>query len=304
MAELERLIDEYYEAARGDPRRRRAARRRRSSSAPAPPGIDRDCGIAAGDDTGAALRKLDGFLCELKELQIRDGLHVLRRRAPRASGSTRCWSPSPAPRRGDGAGGRLAAARARRRSRPRRRSAELDLAEPWTGPAGPVGCLDRSRRGPWRTLRGDTVERLEALALRLVCRRAPRRRRPGVARAPRAVLGWIERQLRPAVDGAAARPRSPASSPGSTARFVPPGPSGAPSRGRPEVLPTGRNFYSVDTRAVPTPAAWQLGWHSAGAAASSATPRSTATIRRGSRSRPGAPRTCAPAATTSPRRWR
>jgi cobaltochelatase CobN len=47
-------------------------------------------------------------------------------------------------------------------------------------------------------------------------------------------------------------------------RFVMPGPSGAPSRGRPEVLPTGRNFYSLDTRAVPTPAAWQLGWHSAG----------------------------------------
>src|SRR5579862_9952742 len=49
-------------------------------------------------------------------------------------------------------------------------------------------------------------------------------------------------------------------------RAVMPGPSGAPSRGRPEVLPTGRNFYSVDTRAVPTPAAWQLGWHSAGLA--------------------------------------
>ena len=46
-------------------------------------------------------------------------------------------------------------------------------------------------------------------------------------------------------------------------RFVAPGPSGAPTRGRPEVLPTGRNFYSVDTRAVPTPAAWQLGWKSA-----------------------------------------
>jgi cobaltochelatase CobN len=30
------------------------------------------------------------------------------------------------------------------------------------------------------------------------------------------------------------------------------------------VLPTGRNFFSVDTRAVPTPTAWQLGWHSAG----------------------------------------
>ena len=46
-------------------------------------------------------------------------------------------------------------------------------------------------------------------------------------------------------------------------RFVAPGPSGAPSRGRPDVLPTGRNFYSVDTRAVPTPAAWTLGWKSA-----------------------------------------
>lgn len=42
-------------------------------------------------------------------------------------------------------------------------------------------------------------------------------------------------------------------------RFVPPGPSGSPSRGRPDVLPTGRNFYTVDTRAIPTPTAWQLG---------------------------------------------
>ena len=33
--------------------------------------------FAADDETGAALCKLDGFLCELKDLQIRDGLHVL-----------------------------------------------------------------------------------------------------------------------------------------------------------------------------------------------------------------------------------
>ena len=46
-------------------------------------------------------------------------------------------------------------------------------------------------------------------------------------------------------------------------RFVEPGPSGAPTRGRPDVLPTGRNFFSVDTRAVPTTAAWHLGWKSA-----------------------------------------
>ena len=46
-------------------------------------------------------------------------------------------------------------------------------------------------------------------------------------------------------------------------KFVPPGPSGAPSRGRVDVLPTGRNFYSVDVRAVPTPTAWSIGFKSA-----------------------------------------
>lgn len=43
------------------------------------------------------------------------------------------------------------------------------------------------------------------------------------------------------------------------ARFVPPGPSGAPTRGMAHVLPTGRNFYGVDPRALPSVAAWQTG---------------------------------------------
>ena len=50
---------------------------------------------------------------------------------------------------------------------------------------------------------------------------------------------------------------------GLSGRFIGPGPSGAPTRGRPEVLPTGRNFYSLDSRALPTPVAWRLGWASA-----------------------------------------
>ena len=41
--------------------------------------------------------------------------------------------------------------------------------------------------------------------------------------------------------------------------FVPPGPSGAPSRGQTEALPTGRAFYSVDPRKIPSPAAWEVG---------------------------------------------
>ena len=46
-------------------------------------------------------------------------------------------------------------------------------------------------------------------------------------------------------------------------RLVAPGPSGAPTRGRLDVLPTGRNFYSLDNRTVPTPTTWRLGQRSA-----------------------------------------
>ena len=42
-------------------------------------------------------------------------------------------------------------------------------------------------------------------------------------------------------------------------QYVPAGPSGSPSRGMAHVLPTGRNFYSVDPRGLPTPAAWSTG---------------------------------------------
>lgn len=45
--------------------------------------------------------------------------------------------------------------------------------------------------------------------------------------------------------------------------FVPPGPSGAPTRGAFEVLPTGRNFYSVDPMKIPTPEAWEQGMRQA-----------------------------------------
>ncbi len=45
--------------------------------------------------------------------------------------------------------------------------------------------------------------------------------------------------------------------------FITPGPSGAPSRGRSDVLPTGRNLYSVDPRGVPTPTAMANGQRAA-----------------------------------------
>ena len=46
---------------------------------------------------------------------------------------------------------------------------------------------------------------------------------------------------------------------GLNGEFVPPGPAGAPTRGRIDVLPTGRNFFAIDPRAIPTQTAWECG---------------------------------------------
>ena len=77
-----------------------------------------------------------------------------------------------------------------------------------------------------------------------------------------AVLADVEAHLSPAVTDSGPAELAGLLT-GLAGRFVEPGPSGAPTRGRPDVLPTGRNFYSVDTRAVPTQAAYTLGKASA-----------------------------------------
>ena len=46
---------------------------------------------------------------------------------------------------------------------------------------------------------------------------------------------------------------------GLSGQFIQPGPAGAPTRGRYDVLPTGRNFYAVDPRTIPSPTAWKCG---------------------------------------------
>jgi cobaltochelatase CobN len=80
------------------------------------------------------------------------------------------------------------------------------------------------------------------------------------------VLDWINRELAPALDASGGNEIASVLA-ALDGCFVAPGPSGAPTRGRADVLPTGRNFYSVDVRAVPTAAAWALGRQSADALA-------------------------------------
>ena len=309
LKDLEALLDEYYAAA-GMDCRRLAELRRRILDFARDARLDADIALPADGD--AALNVIDNFLCELKEAQIRDGLHIFGRsptgelerdlvvalaRVPRgeAGGGDAslvraladdlklgfdpltarlgdAWSgpsPSPAlPTRGRLSGADPGEA--------------LPDPPPGTSLAGEVG-RGESRQietpgGPWvakipmstfsanspvfsgvfRTI-GDVVERLEALAAALVDGKLAC---PPDWRATRAVLSTVETVIRPRL--AASGPNELKSLlDGLDGKFVPPGPSGAPSRGRLDVLPTGRNFYAVDTRAVPTPTAWELGRKSA-----------------------------------------
>jgi cobaltochelatase CobN len=252
LRDLERLVDEYFDAAGLDPRRL-VLLRKEILALTATIGLDADLGISAADGSDQALAKLDAHLCELKELQIRDGLHVFGR-SPAGDQRTGLLVALVRVPRGAGPG---------QDSLLRALAADLGLgfdpldcplAEPWAGPRPPA----LAGSDPWRT-HGDTVERLEVLAHALIggtrpCDPAWSRTIP--------VLDHVAGHLAPAVDSCGPAEIA-ALLRGLDGRFVAPGPSGAPTRGRPDVLPTGRNFFSVDTRAVPTPAAWALGWKSA-----------------------------------------
>jgi cobaltochelatase CobN len=252
LRDLEALVDEYYEAAGVDPRRIKHLRREILSLTSAT-GIGIDVGMD-GEDEDSDLAKLDSYLCELKEAQIRDGLHIFGQspkgtlardlaialtRVPRSSTADQDASIIRALADDLGLGFDPLSA---------------EMGAPWTA-IRPVE-LAVLTSDTWRTA-GDTVERLELAAIQMVeGTLAP------FGPKSNAVLDAIKTHVLPTVTAC-----GPAEVhgllTGLNGQFVPPAPSGAPTRGRMDVLPTGRNFFSVDSRAVPTPTAWALGWKSA-----------------------------------------
>ncbi|QPM91047.1 cobaltochelatase subunit CobN [Pseudooceanicola algae] len=256
LRDLEALVDEYYEAAGLDPRRIDHLRRE-ILALTSVTGIDKDAGFTG--DADSDLARLDGWLCELKEAQIRDGLHIFGQSPEGALFRDLLLALVRIPR-GDGKSGDAAL--------PRALAADLglafdpldcDMAAPWAGPRPDV--LTAVSDDSWRS-HGDTVERLELLASGLVAQLLDTGADTGVGKQTAAVLTHIRDQIAPTLAAC-----GPAEGAGLltalSGHFLAPAPSGAPTRGRLDTLPTGRNFYSVDSRAVPTPTAWALGWKSA-----------------------------------------
>ena len=253
LAALERKVDEYFQASGLDPRRLTLLKKEILAEVRSL-GLDDDAGISTDDSEQDALAKLDSHLCALKELQIRDGLHILGA-APIGDQRRDLLSALVRLPRGDGKG---------RHASLQRTLAEAfglnidpldcDYAQPWSG-AKPTELMAVDE-APWRTA-GDTVERVELFALQLLA---------GAAISPDAatqlVLNEATTHLDSLLDQSASNEIENLIR-GLDGRFVAAGASGAPTRGRLDIFPTGRNFYSVDSRALPTPAAWTLGKKSA-----------------------------------------
>ncbi|BCQ25603.1 cobaltochelatase subunit CobN [Caballeronia sp. NK8] len=261
LQDLERQVDEYYEALMVDARRAKLLRKSILENI-VENRLHEELGLDAPRDSvgeDALLTRADAYLCELKEAQIRDGLHVFG------------VSPQGVQRRdtllalgrfpvGDGQGSNasLITAIARDLQLPADFDPlDADWAAPWHGPR-PRALVETSD-APWRH-HGDTRERIEWFAMQLLSDN------DAVAPGPHAslVLERLRGDVLARLDACGPQELLQLKR-GLEGRFVPPGPSGSPSRGRPDVLPTGRNFYSVDTRALPTQAAWSLGLKSANA---------------------------------------
>ena len=139
MAELEGLLEEYAEAEGVDRRRAKLIEEEVLDRAWRS-GLAKDCGVTPGDAPREALAKLDAQLCDIKELAIRDKLHVFGR-APDAESSRRAHSGD---RPGDGAqAGRSQAGR----------SPSVELRR--LGALGPPRRARRTPRGSRRFRRAD-----------------------------------------------------------------------------------------------------------------------------------------------------
>ncbi len=262
LADLEALMDEYARLEVLDPAKLPGLGAK-IWAAIEQANLQEDLGIdGAPGDAASLVEHLDGYLCEVKDVQIKDGLHIL--------GAV----PEPVQLRG------LVAAIGRHGSGQvpglrRAVAAAFGLEEPALL-AAPGARVEPSRsaallaRFPGTGHRAsDLIDRLqeaqEALLEQLaerdwapeaaaeVCVQVCGHEDPGVVRALRFAAAEIVPRLRRTSEEMDSVLRA------LRGRHVASGPSGAPTRGRLDVLPTGRNFYTVDPRALPSELSYATG---------------------------------------------
>lgn len=250
LQHLEALIDEYYEAQSLDPIRLPMIRDRIVALVDQEH-LDRDLQIdldpaLAAEKLAEFLTQADGYLCELKEAQIRDGLHIFGQ-CPQGR-QLRDLLVALARHPGHGHQGITRALAA---------DWELDIDPLSADPvqSSPGGLKPGLAAEPIRNT-GDVIEALEAQAAALV-EQVIQGNIEAVGTATQKELTWMRDRLLPALRQTDQEVTQLLR--GLAGQYVPSGPAGAPTRGRPEVLPTGRNFYSVDIRAIPTETAWEVG---------------------------------------------
>jgi cobaltochelatase CobN len=247
LHQLEGLIDEYYEAQTLDPARLGLIRDRLTQLI-LQENLDQDLGIdrsTLDDSTLAAfLKTADGYLCELKEAQIRDGLHIFGQ-CPQ--GRQLCDLTVAIARNPNA--NRLGLTRAIAQDW------HLDL-DPLTADLGELIITSHLKLDHCRIV-GDVVEVIEDYAAELITQLIDKAELPAIGIATDQELSWIRDRLLPALQKTNQEMINLLR--GLDGKYIPSGASGAPTRGRPDVLPTGRNFYSVDIRAIPTETAWEIG---------------------------------------------
>jgi cobaltochelatase CobN len=236
LQQLEALIDEYCEAQSLDPSRLPMIRDR-IVALTNQENLDKDLGIQLNkSEFTEFITRTDGYLCELKESQIRDGLHIFGQ-CPQG-----------------------------------RQLRDLIIAiarHPSTNRSGLTRALAQDLDYDFDplTTAGDLTAELEEKAAELIddliknIRVDPRSSAvanlPNIGESTQQELDWIANYLLPSLLQTNQEITNLLR--GLDGRHIPSGASGAPTRGRPDVLPTGRNFYSVDIRAIPTETAWRVG---------------------------------------------
>ncbi|MGW1808706.1 cobaltochelatase subunit CobN [Streptomyces sp. NPDC002078] len=268
LAKLEQLLDEYALVSDLDPTKAPAVRAQIWTLVKAAE-LHHDLHVDEQPDDEAFdefVMHIDGYLCEIKDVQIRDGLHIL---GGGPVGEPRVNLVLAVLRASQVWGGQANALPGLRACLATHFGlVEKDLlAEPGAPVKVPVELTDLVD-GPARTA-SDAIDLLEQLCRRIAEEMEARDWDRAVA--PAVLRGVLGGEL---PDGIAVLEFACAEVVPRLARttdeighilraldggYVPAGPSGSPTRGLVNVLPTGRNFYSVDPKAIPSRLSWEVG---------------------------------------------